>query len=349
MEITIEPRTETSYPFVTHLRLRFKGSAVNCTLLNTIRRTAMELIPIYGFDRSDIQIVKNTSVYNNDEISLRVSLLPIIKVENTVKTLERIFEFENEINMSFYDQSTEDINVLKKKEEEKNLEKKLNFIMEVNVKNKNSQVIAVTTDDAHFFYNGESVKVNPYFEKNIKFLIVHLKPGEEIVFTAYSSLYIPLHKKGSVFSAVSNAIVYEPNEETSNDKEDDLYLELFSIGQLPESEIYMRSLTVIKMKLELLEALLIKKINHITQDKLRGNLKINNESFTFGNLITHFIQDHPDILFAGCEVENLLVRSIVIKYEKKSPEVSLKKIITESFAKAIEIISLCQEKSKKLF
>ena len=55
-----------------------KGKDINYIIVNTLRRVILTLVPTFGFDPENITIEKNTSVYNNDYMKLRLSSMPLI-------------------------------------------------------------------------------------------------------------------------------------------------------------------------------------------------------------------------------------------------------------------------------
>ena len=58
------------------LELNLKGKNLNYVVLNTLRRTIFSDVPIYAFDK--ITINKNTSIFNNNYMKLRIENLPVI-------------------------------------------------------------------------------------------------------------------------------------------------------------------------------------------------------------------------------------------------------------------------------
>ena len=55
-----------------------KGKDINYITINTLRRVILTLVPTFAFDPENIIIEKNTSVYNNDYMRLRLSSIPLI-------------------------------------------------------------------------------------------------------------------------------------------------------------------------------------------------------------------------------------------------------------------------------
>ena len=66
-------------------RLDFKlsGPNINYIIANTIRRTIFTDIPIYAFNEFTFE--KNSSIFNNTYLKLRLRHLPIWGIENTIE------------------------------------------------------------------------------------------------------------------------------------------------------------------------------------------------------------------------------------------------------------------------
>ena len=75
-----------------HLHLEISGKDVNYVLINTIRRTILNNIPCYAFN--EINILKNTSVYNNDYMRNRIEMFPIPNISNKLD-----FETFDDLNL----------------------------------------------------------------------------------------------------------------------------------------------------------------------------------------------------------------------------------------------------------
>ena len=100
--------------------IKMKGSGVNHILVNTLRRVCLDLIPIHAFNPDDIQIKKNSSVYNNDIIRLRLSTFPIYNIKNNVELVDDINKIQNR---TLEEDSLEKLQIFfSKKNHEKELE-----------------------------------------------------------------------------------------------------------------------------------------------------------------------------------------------------------------------------------
>ena len=62
-----------------YLKVSIKGDDINYAVINTIRRITMDEIPSYAI--SEIDIEKNTSVYNNDYMRNRIENIPLVGLD----------------------------------------------------------------------------------------------------------------------------------------------------------------------------------------------------------------------------------------------------------------------------
>jgi DNA-directed RNA polymerase subunit L len=365
-----------------YLILGIKGSKINNIILNTLRRVIMELVPVFSFDKKNIDISKNTSIYNNDYMRLRLSQWPIHGIDVDINTVERFMELEYEANLSTFEKQIEDLNVLEEKERLLNAEKSQNFIMSINVKNITNQVYNVTTNDenAKFYYKGK-ITESP-FKRPL--LIIKLKPGEEFICTATTTLNIGL--KGANCMPTSVCVFSEP-EEDSNNNEYKFTIE--SLKQLTEKELIIRACTIINKKMDIFLKVIVEKISEYKSEKvqdsynldnledslnsnseqtdsdtitesairnssdivleqhhIKGIVKIENESHTFGNILSHLLQNHNAMLFAGYCIDHLLVKELTLGY--KTDGSNIIDVIHEIILDAKNIYNNIQEKMEKL-
>ena len=317
-----------------YLVLSFKG--VNYVIMNTLRRTIMELVPTYAFDKSDIEITKNTTIYNNDYMRLRLSHFPIFGIENDIDTINRFSELEYEANISTFEQKIEDINIIEEREKKQKLEKAMNFTMYISIKNTTSNIMNLTTNNENvkFYYKGKPIE-SPYKQP---LLIIKLKPGEEFKCTAISSLNIGL--KGANYMPNSVCVFSELDDEYK--------LNIESLKQITEKEIIIRACMIIDKKLDNFKKILNTKISEyksekytddfnlssstdtaikssseelIEQHRIKGMIIIENESHTYGNLLSRLLQDHKSILFAGYKIDHLLVKELTIGYKTDGTDI----------------------------
>lgn len=342
-----------------YLVLGLSGSKINNIILNTIRRVIFELIPTYAFDEADIDIPKNTSIFDCDQMRLRISNFPVIGIENPIETIERSVELEYEANISNFDKKIEDLTILEEKQQKKRLEMSQNLTMSVETLNTTSKVLNITTssEGVKFYYKG--LNINSPYESPL--LIVKLKPGEEFRCTAISSINIGLKRAYYMPNAVCVFAQPLPNDQTQTYK-----FNLESIKQITEKEIIIRACMIINKKLDNFLKVFVNKITEyksnnsidnynldsidtfanstesansdessnvtesairnsseemLEEHKIKGIFRIENESHTFGNLLTKFLQDNDKILFAGYKIDHLLVKELTIGYKTNGTDI----------------------------
>ena len=308
-----------------HLHINFKGSGVNHVLLNVLRRVMLEDIPSFAFNKDNIDITKNTSVYNNDYMRNRLENLPLIDV-NFPLDLEEYNGLRKYVRGR---KAFEDVIENDEKIDEKTDEKI--FTIYTNIVNNNDTSYDITSDEIEFF-NGEK-KVKSFYKKPI--LINRLKPGEEFEFSAKVD-------KGIALNHSRYAVVGMCCYEMINDNE---YIFKFEPrGQLSISEILSRASKIIKYRLELI----INKIQKIkfTSDN-HGKIILNNEDHTFGNLIARGLQDHKSIEFAGYKLDHLLIRDVTIEYVTNGGK-TINEILNDVLSGYIKQYSEIEDKFNKL-
>ena len=237
-------------------------------------------------------IIVNTSVYNNDIIRLRLSTFPIYNIKNTVELVDDINKIQN------------------KTLEEDSLEKLQIFFSK---KNTGTDIYKLTTDDCEF-YMGDK-KVESIY--NTPLLIVPLKPGQEIQGNCKSSIGIGLD---SGIYHTTQICCYEQK----NDKE--FIFKIESRGQISEIDILRRACLVIETKIKILKDKFLSK-------SIEGNeleLSLVNEDHTLGNLLSHYLQEHKSILYAGYKIDHPLERVVDITLKSNGSK-KMKTIIMETF------------------
>ena len=80
--------------------------------------------------------------------------------------------------------------------------------------------------------------------------------------------------------------------------------------------------------------------------RIKGFITIENESHTFGNLISRMLQDHESILFAGYKIDHLLIKEATIGY--KTDGTDILEIFNDSINEAISIYETLINKFEKL-
>jgi DNA-directed RNA polymerase II subunit RPB11 len=309
-------------------RLEFKisGDNIDYIVANTIRRTILSEIPIYAFN--DFKFEKNTSIFHNNYLKLRLRHMPVWSIKNdseyvNVKTVKETATDENE---------EDDVEL--EVEKDTNTSSLKQLTMYVNYKNKTSEIVTVSTADSKFYYNGKQIP-SPY--KNA-IPIVKLQANQEIVFTAITNL--GTEQDAAMYSAVC---VVGYKEQKSD--EFDFYIE--SRGQIDEIEILTIALKNINNRINKFLKVLDEEIKiQIDDEKTEGIIIINNEDHTLGNLLSRGLQQHDNISFAGYNLPHPLTKKVELHY-KLSKKSSIKKMIVEVSEYYIDIFDKIRKSIEK--
>jgi DNA-directed RNA polymerase subunit L len=349
MHIDIIEQSKINDSYNNYLILSLVGGGINNIVLNTIRRVIIELVPTYAYEKNDIIITKNNSIFDNDYVRIRISQMPIFNIENKFDTIKRVPELEYEANVSMFEKKIEDLTIIQQKEDTIKAEKSQNFTMSIDAHNTSNEILNLMTDhpSVKFYYNAKIFE-SPYKKP---LLIIKLKPGEDFVCTATSTLNIGLH--GPNFMPNSVCVFGEPTA----DKQYYMF-NIESLKQLTEKELMIRSCAIIDDKLNHFLNIIPSKIieykidntgdqynledkqNDDTKDStdsdsitretsenvleihhIKGVIEIENESHTFGNLLTRFIQDHPAILYAAYKIDHPLIKKLSIGYKTDGTDI----------------------------
>jgi DNA-directed RNA polymerase subunit L len=177
----------------------------------------------------------------------------------------------------------------------------------------------ITTDDVKFYYGEKNIS-SPY---KIAIPLIKVQPGQSINFSAIST--IGCEKESSIYSAVSVCFFKEINPNEYN-------LIIESRGQLSENRIIELGLINI---IETIEN--ISKTIPIEQKSNQGEIIIHGENHTIGNLISHGMQKHKNVKFAGYNIPHLLEEKVIITYELVNDKIMLKDIIDDVIIYYIKI------------
>lgn len=314
------------------LELNIKGKNINYIIINTIRRTILTNIPIYTFNEFNFTI--NESIFNNNYIKLRLRNLPVWGIANTIdkfidnKNINNNLD-NNNLGDTRNNNSGDDINL--NIDDELDLENKNNIdintsslkqlTMYINYKNTDKSIMTVTTDNAKFYYSDKNIK-SPY---PIPIPIIKLQKNQAINFSSITVL--GTEKEDSIFSAVSVCYYNEINE-------NEFIFMLESRGQLSEQRIIEVALINIINSIEnLAKIVTYEQVTHI------GEIIINGENNTMGNLLSYGMQNHKNVKFAGYNIPHLLENKVIIHYELINENIKLKDVFDDVSIYFIELFN----------
>jgi DNA-directed RNA polymerase subunit L len=319
---TIEKESNRSILPRNVLRVNLSGEDINSSVINTLRRLSIALVPSYAFHPQDITIEKNTSVFNNDQMKLRLSNMPLVKpVHDIDKEVKDILDIELAALMANSESKKEFIEIELERETRKT-ELMKNLHMFVEAKNTTSDIMSVTTEDAYTKFYIDDKKIANIYKNPV--LIIQLKPGEEFKCVCVASRDI--HMRHNIYSPCAN-VRYEEMKET------EFELRMESYGQIPEKDILVMACNIFLIKL----ANVKQRIDGmLKKDVMDVELTIENENYTMGNILVRTIQDHPNVSFCGLKIDNPFENNIVIRcVSQKQP--------------VIQVIGECTDKLNKLF
>ena len=295
------------------LNFKISGSNIDYIIVNTLRRTILSDIPTYAF--SVFNFEKNTSIFHNNYLKLRLQHMPIWSIKNTVDFIETTKVINP--NMEKIDENDDEDNVGEIENNSNLNSSSLNQLtMYVNYKNKSNEIFNVTTSHAKFYYDQKQLS-NPYKDDC---LILKLQPGQEISFSTITTL--GTEKQDTMYSSVT-IVTYKQ----INDNEFDFTLE--SRGQITEKRILQVALINIEKNIKNFLNVFLEDISK-EQDVLgdEGLIIVNNEDHTLGNLISRGMQKHSKVEFAGYSLPHPLANKVHFHYKLKK-DGDIKKIIKE--------------------
>jgi len=281
----------------TFLKLEISGPYAHHTILNSIRKIAINQIPIYAFHPDKINILRNNSTaYDNSYMRLRLSQLPIKFFHNT-NFLPLKYYKEVQFNDPKYERHPNDTNDI-----------------EYYVKAKNvgpDNILNVNTSDLQISINNEKIENSKIYLEKFPLLLIKLRQGEE--FECSMKAVLSIGEYDSIFN--SSNTYYEQISENK------YYLMIESSGQFTEYQILEKSIDILIEKLETIKDN-IKNNQYqiiITENKSLM-LEILNEDFTCGGCINYVLQSMPNVLFSGVTTPDFMQKNISfkIKVDNKS-------------------------------
>jgi DNA-directed RNA polymerase subunit L len=310
-----------------YLKFKLAGTNINYVIANTLVRTGLSLLGTYSFNPELITIDKNTSIFNNDQMRLRLANMAIINknykkpiIKYTTETVNSCLDLEILTNSHLFQIKNDNIN------DKTDLVN--NLTMSIFAKNDTNETLNVTTNSKYTSFYKDGNKIDDIYPREI--LVIQLKPGEEFLCTAISDFNIPMYN--NIYSTVS---VFSYEE--INDNEYEIYLE--SNRQISEEDIIKYCCKIIINKLIHIEKIIINKISETNE--YEGTLNLENENHTLGNLLTRAIQDHKNISFCGYKIDHPDINELTIKYKTEGN--TFINILKEVIKKQIELFETIGE------
>lgn len=283
--------------------VKLKG--IDNSIVNSLRRTILQYIPIYGFNRSNIVIDSHRShhMYTNDMIYNQIESLPIYDISNDFDLEDPHIYLSTKVMLSLFGHySQQKISATTDTEKAVADNKKLfNIEIVISYKNTTSKNHFLSTHDITLRVNG---KVNKSYLARDPIAILVLKPGEELYLNAKANLGTAIMH--AAYEATTNAYHIKDRKDPS------IYtLKYSSLGQIDEQTIFKKACTILIKKLELFRDYV--KDNHTT-DKNQVEINIYGENHTMGHLIATALQKYKYVEKAGYSMPHPFMDSVKILY-----------------------------------
>lgn len=271
------------------LKLDIKGKDVNYTVVNSIRRVCMNQIPIYALDRGKIKILRNSSVEDCTAMEVRLSQLPIKRINPNVLFLPLKYYK----NVNFADPKIE-----------RHPEDNINIEYYINIKNNGPEnILYVTTDHLRISINNEVIDNKTMYKGKEPITLIELRPGEE--FECSMKAVLAVGEINAIFNA-SNSYYKEITE-------NHYQLSVESNGQMDEYELLLRGINIIIEKMEIIKENITQQQYEIIITKNNSlHIEITNEDDTCGGPINWTLQNMKEVIFSGVSRPNFLEKKIML-------------------------------------
>ena len=280
-----------------HLTLILSGNDINHTIVNALRRSALNNIPIHAFPPELITITENTCIaYNNQYMKLRLSNLPVNKIKTDVFYLSEDYWK----NINFFDPKRN------RHPEEKNID------IYINAYNNSNQNKSITTNDIKYYVDGE--EMNPY-DKDYPILLINLRPNDTFKCNMKAALCIG--NNNTRWCAASNCWY-------DYDDKNRFTFHIKSRCENDEYTLLIKSCKYLLKKISDFKEEFTKKekTNEIAIDSNNCiEIELEGEDHTIGELLNYEFQSHPKIIFSGIIKPDLLIRSIVFKLQSEDKNI----------------------------
>ncbi len=273
------------------LTLDISGKDVNYAIINSLRKVCVDQIPIYALHRSKIKILRNSSVYDGTDMEVRLSQLPIKRVNHDVLLLPLKYYK----NVNFADPKLE-----------RHPDDKTNIEFYLNIKNNGpDKVLYVTTNDLRISLNNDIVENSKIFGNGEPITLVQLCPGEE--FECSMKGVLAVGELDGIFNA-SNSYYEEITE-------NQYIFSIESNGQFTEYELLLKGIQIIIEKLKIIkENIAQEQYSIILTENNSAKIEIKNEDYTCGGPINYTLQNMKEVIFAGVSRPNFMEKNIALTF-----------------------------------
>lgn len=303
-------KVESNDLIYSSLTVQFTGSDSSTILVNTFRRALLSNIPVFAFPPECIDIELNTSVFNNDQVRLELSQLPVPNTDTEISYLPDEYWF--------------DVDYSSKNRHKHPSEKQIELY--IDVVNEDKQNKYVTTNDIQYYEEGQII--HSKYNQKYPIVLIKLRPTE--VFKCHLHAVLGVGERNAIWLGAGNSYF------SIDSKNNAVNLTIESTGQLDEYVLLWKSCQFLKQKYEFLKGKI--KENYANEKSKKIDLVLDRETFTTCNLLTDVLQNRDDVLFAGTSRPNQLVKQNIIKIEYNKELLNPLEPIMESIDKVILII-----------
>ena len=306
------------------LKLIFEGEMVSTEIINSLRKLLINQIPVYAFPSTKINILRNSSVFDNSYMKDRLSQLPIKKLNH--KTIILPLKYYKDVNFN-------DNKFIKNIDDDEEIE--------IYIKEKNNgpdKIMNVSTNNIRLTINDEIMDPKKIYSEKSPILLIQLRVGEE--FECAMKAVLAIGELDSIFNA-SNTYYEQINEKK-------FLLTIESSGQLTEYDLLDRACLIIIEKMKNIKENINKKdYQHIITESNILILEIYNEDHTCGGPINYFLQQMEEVIFAGITKPDFMQKIILIKLKVKENFKAID-MVNKSIDKCIELYNLLKKKFLEL-
>ena len=297
------------------LKIKFKGTSVDASIINALRRTILMKIPVYGFNRENIfvDVKKTRTMYNNHMLYNLFETLPLFDIDNDFDLEHPDIYLTGDLQKHLYGF----FNNTQSKTVKKSKDKVLDIEISLNYRNTSENNVFITTHHLTLKINGNDA--DNYLNRPSVSILV-LRPGEEISMRAVANLGIA--QLNATYEATTNAIHH-----MISDTEYDLIYS--TLGQLNKESIFEKACKIIIAKLNNLKKFLVEEYPDDRDPKEKINITLVGEEHTLGNLLSTVLQKCEYTDKAAYVMKSPFVNEIDIIYKlnKKSKKKPIKVII----------------------
>jgi DNA-directed RNA polymerase subunit L len=324
----------------TCLKIEISGKNVCYQIVNAIRKVCINQIPIYAFHPDKINITRNSSVYDNSEMTCHLSQLPITKFNHQIKFLP--LKYYKEVNFADnkIDRHPDDIFQISYLLKAKN--NGPNPILDVTTNDLSINITALSSENLPKsileIISNDPIPPKEKYSEKYPILLIKLRPGEEF----------ECSMKGVLAIGELNGIFNASNTYYTELQPDKFILSVESSGQLNEYEILIRACEIIIEKLKYTKENLNNEQYIKIQTKNSMIIEILNEDHTCGGPIGWALQNIKNVSFAGVNKPDFMqkVIDIVVQTDESTKPLDQINIAIDT---TIEIFNEYLEKFTELY